>query len=57
MKEECLHVWQQGVQIGKEGSMIQVDAFAWTICYSDTMMVQKWDIDIYRMKSHETEQQ
>jgi hypothetical protein len=56
MKEEGLHV-QQGVHIGKEGSMIHVDAFTWTKCCSDTMMVQKWDNDIYRMKSHETEQQ
>jgi hypothetical protein len=37
--------------------MMQVDAFAWTICCPNTMMVQKWDNDIYWMKSHENEQQ
>jgi hypothetical protein len=30
-----------GIHIGKEGSMIQVDTFTWTIWCLDTMMVNK----------------
>jgi hypothetical protein len=38
---EVGRVRERGIHIGKEGCMIHVDTFTWTICCLDTMMVHK----------------